>query len=157
MNNLIETLNLIAITAPRVVIFLFKEYAVCLCKSAGHATKVNFSKESSMVAGFVFYMNSNSGTETRMGQNNIFATTIALATTYFSCPKLMFFYSNIEDKVLFQDRSIVVNQVNFVLGYGLEAVNWVDPVEIIRPIEILECYIWDPGSIVNWLNRTWNS
>ncbi|KAM3198731.1 hypothetical protein P3L10_034530 [Capsicum annuum] len=101
VNNLIEALNLIAITAPRVVIFLFKEYAVCLCKSVGHATKVNFSKESSMVAGVVFYMDSNSGTETRMGLNNIFATTIALATTYFSCPKLMFFYSNLEDKVLF--------------------------------------------------------
>ncbi|PHT67160.1 hypothetical protein T459_31585 [Capsicum annuum] len=39
VNNLIEALNLIAITAPRVVIFLFKEYAVCLCKSVGHATK----------------------------------------------------------------------------------------------------------------------
>ncbi|KAF3632402.1 3-hydroxyisobutyryl-CoA hydrolase 1 [Capsicum annuum] len=138
VNNLIEALNLIAITTPRVVIFLFKEYPVRLSKFVGHATKVDFSKESSMVAGVAFYMESNSGSETRMGQNNIFTTTIALATTYFSSPKLMFFYSNLEDKVLFQDGSIVVNQVDFVLGYGLEVVNWTDPVEIIGPIEIEE-------------------
>ncbi|PHT73464.1 hypothetical protein T459_24249 [Capsicum annuum] len=77
-----------------------------------------------------FYMDSNSGTETR-------------------CKK-----SEVKTKKL--GNFSVVNQVDFVLGYGLEVVNWADPVEIIGTIEMMEGFIWDSGPIVNWLNRTWH-
>lgn len=37
-----------------------------------------------------------------------------------------------------------------------EEVNEMDPVGIIGPIEMLESYFWNPGPIINLLNRSWD-
>ncbi|KAH0706201.1 hypothetical protein KY285_010699 [Solanum tuberosum] len=63
------------------------------------------------------------------------------------------FYPNLEDKVLIQDGGIVVNQVDFVRAYVLQVVNGADLDGIIGPSKILESFIWDPGPIINQLNR----
>nr|XP_009774762.1 PREDICTED: uncharacterized protein LOC104224759 isoform X2 [Nicotiana sylvestris] len=65
--------------------------------------------------------------------------------------------SNLEDKFLFKDGSIVVNQPYLVRDYGPEMSNGADPFGTIGPrakgpvIEqankILACYIWDPRKI----------
>lgn len=46
-----------------------------------------------------------------------------------------------------------MNQVDFVRAYVLEVVNGVDLDGIIGPSKILESFIWDPGPIINQLNR----
>uniref|UniRef100_M0ZLI6 SDG14 (SET DOMAIN PROTEIN 14); DNA binding / protein binding / zinc ion binding n=1 Tax=Solanum tuberosum TaxID=4113 RepID=M0ZLI6_SOLTU len=57
------------------------------------------------------------------------------------------FYPNLEDKVLIEDGSIVVNQVDFVRSYVLGILNETDLYGIIGPSNMLESFIWDSGPI----------
>uniref|UniRef100_A0A0V0GUT5 Putative ovule protein n=1 Tax=Solanum chacoense TaxID=4108 RepID=A0A0V0GUT5_SOLCH len=70
---------------------------------------------------------------------------------YFS-----FLESNLEDKVLIEGGSIVVNETNYIRAYVLKGVNETGPFKIIGLIKMLESFIWDPGPIINWLNRSWS-
>ncbi|KAH0749105.1 hypothetical protein KY290_028337 [Solanum tuberosum] len=63
---------------------------------------------------------------------------------------LTLFYLNLEDKVLIEGGSIVVNRVGYVRAYGLEFVE-TNLVGIIGPSKMLERLIWDPGPISIWL------
>ncbi|WMV60146.1 hypothetical protein MTR67_053531 [Solanum verrucosum] len=58
---------------------------------------------------------------------------------------------NLEDKVLIEGGSIVVNRVGSVRAYGLELVKETDLVGIIGPSKMLESFVWDPGPINIWL------
>lgn len=52
-----------------------------------------------------------------------------------------------------EKKRTVMNQVDFVRAYVLEVMNGVDLDGIIGPSKILESFIWDPGPIINQLNR----
>lgn len=60
---------------------------------------------------------------------------------------LSFIDLNLEDKVLIEGGSIVVNRVGSVKTYGLELVEETNLVGIIGPNKMLESFIWDPGPI----------
>ncbi|KAH0653495.1 hypothetical protein KY289_031173 [Solanum tuberosum] len=68
---------------------------------------------------------------------------------------LTLLYLNLEDKVLIEGGSIVVNRVGYVRAYGLELVE-TNLVGIIGPSKMLECFIWDPGPISIWLKGRMN-
>ncbi|KAJ8557913.1 hypothetical protein K7X08_004679 [Anisodus acutangulus] len=71
VNNLMEALIFSALKALRVVIFLIKEYPTSLSRALGHAANLDLSKESTSIVGAVFYLDSNSGTVTRIGRNTL--------------------------------------------------------------------------------------
>uniref|UniRef100_M1DQN4 Uncharacterized protein n=1 Tax=Solanum tuberosum TaxID=4113 RepID=M1DQN4_SOLTU len=63
---------------------------------------------------------------------------------------LALFYLNLEDKVLIEGGSIVVNKVGYVRAYGLEFVE-TNLVGIIGPSKMLDCLSWNPDPVSIWL------
>ncbi|KAK4727026.1 hypothetical protein R3W88_031943 [Solanum pinnatisectum] len=61
--------------------------------------------------------------------------------------QMKFLDMNLDDKVPFGGKSIVVIHDNFIRAYGLDAANMTDPVDITGPSKIMESFIWDPGPI----------
>ena len=58
--------------------------------------------------------------------------------------RMMYPDSNLENKVLFGYKCIVVNKTSSIRAYKLELRNK------IGPNKILECFIWDPGPTIIW-------
>ncbi|KAH0756950.1 hypothetical protein KY290_020443 [Solanum tuberosum] len=94
-----------------------------------------------------------------MGNSWIHGSTCWISLTMWLAIHYSFSFlaPNLEDKVLIEGGSIVVNRVGSVRAYGLELVKETDLVGIIGPSKMLESFVWDPGPINIWLKgrRSW--
>ncbi|KAH0683629.1 hypothetical protein KY290_022248 [Solanum tuberosum] len=88
-----------------------------------------------------------------MGNSWIHGSTCWISLTMWLAIHYSFSFlaPNLEDKVLIEGGSIVVNRVGSVRSYGLDLVKETDLVGIIGSSKMLESFVWDPGPINIWL------